>query len=87
MPISQPGYVQSTGMGGSNVIVNDFPPDTTPTSQGLLWYDSAARSLYISLGTATVLDWSNLQLDSDIIDKILVVDGQVLTQNGYVLTT
>lgn len=63
---------------------------TTPTQVKQLWFDAIGKGLYISIDTISPDDWQQVggqgaSGDSAILDRLLVVDDQVLTDGSNVI--
>ncbi len=66
------------------------PPTSAPDRVKLLWFDSLAKTLYISVATVSVDDWEAIGGQAGgngatVLDKLLVANDQVLTDGSNVL--
>lgn len=66
------------------------PPVSAPSREKLLWFDSVANRLYLSIGTISTDDWRQIggqggASDGAVLDRLLVANNQVLTDGSNVL--
>jgi hypothetical protein len=88
MPINNPSYIENRG--NASVTAADTPPNRLPVAIGETWFNKVTKRVWISTGMATLADWEDISVDIPpfdltVFDKILVADGQVLTDGNNVL--
>lgn len=85
MPINNPPINQ--GAGDQNMLLlEEGSPTYPPPSAKVQWVDILTGRLWISKDTESVEDWIEItQLRVEVLDRILVANGDVLTDGQNVL--
>jgi hypothetical protein len=83
MPISNPSA------NTSSLILKDKAPTDPPPALKIQWVDIVTGRMWVSKATASPSDWvliaEGIKVGTEILDRILVADGDVVTDGKNVV--
>jgi hypothetical protein len=83
MPISNPL------LNTSSLILEDKAPTDPPSEQRVQWVDVTTGRMWVSRATSNQSDWvliaEGIKVGTEILDRIIVADGDVVTDGKNVL--
>jgi hypothetical protein len=95
MPISNPilqGFTVNQYITvGTDLTLSNANPTEAPSSIKKFWFNYTNQNLFLAIATNSVSDWIAIGADTpeidvaNILNKILVQDGQVLTTDDHVI--
>lgn len=91
MPISNPILQGLTVVQGGEITLADSDPILAPVEAKSFWFNYVAKILFLATATNSVTDWIAIQNEpepvdvANILNKILVQDGQILTTDNNVI--